>query len=57
MNDFGEKVGCIWSVADRLHGFDRPNQYEDAMLPRAQIGTDSKRGRRKIADMLAEVTE
>ncbi|HHE41861.1 MAG TPA: SAM-dependent DNA methyltransferase, partial [Dehalococcoidia bacterium] len=33
MNDFGEKVSFIWSVADLLRGPYRPNQYKDVMLP------------------------
>ncbi len=33
MNNFGEKVGFIWSVADLLRGPYRPNQYKDIMLP------------------------
>lgn len=33
MNNFGEKVGFIWSVADLLRGPYRPNQYKDVMLP------------------------
>lgn len=33
MNNFGEKVSFIWSVADKLRGPYRPNQYKDVMLP------------------------
>ncbi|MGO8943516.1 MAG: N-6 DNA methylase [Syntrophobacteraceae bacterium] len=33
MNNFGEKVSFIWSVADLLRGPYRPNQYKDVMLP------------------------
>jgi type I restriction enzyme M protein len=33
LNDFGEKVSFIWSVADLLRGPYRPNQYKDVMLP------------------------
>lgn len=33
MNNFGEKIGFIWSVADLLRGPYRPNQYKDVMLP------------------------
>ncbi len=33
MNNFGDKVGFIWSVADLLRGPYRPNQYKDVMLP------------------------
>ena len=33
MNNFGEKVSFIWSVADLLRGPYWPNQYEDVMLP------------------------
>jgi type I restriction enzyme M protein len=33
MNNFGEKVSFIWSVADLLRGPYRPNQYNDVMLP------------------------
>lgn len=33
MNDWGEKVSFIWSVADLLRGPYRPNQYKDVMLP------------------------
>lgn len=33
MNNFNEKVGFIWSVADLLRGPYRPNQYKDIMLP------------------------
>ena len=33
MNNFGEKVAFIWSVADLLRGPYRPNQYKDVMLP------------------------
>jgi type I restriction enzyme M protein len=33
MNNFGEKVSFIWSVADLLRGPYRPNQYRDVMLP------------------------
>jgi type I restriction enzyme M protein len=33
VNNFGEKVGFIWSVADLLRGPYRPNQYKDVMLP------------------------
>jgi type I restriction enzyme M protein len=33
MNNFGEKVSFIWSVADILRGPYRPNQYKDVMLP------------------------
>ena len=33
MNNFGEKVSFIWSVADLLRGPYRPNQYKDIMLP------------------------
>lgn len=33
MNNFGDKVGFIWSVADLIRGPYRPNQYKDVMLP------------------------
>ena len=33
MNNFGEKVSFIWSVADLLRGPYRPNQYKDVVLP------------------------
>jgi len=33
MNNFQDKVGFIWSVADLLRGPYRPNQYKDVMLP------------------------
>ncbi len=33
MNNFGEKVSFIWSVANLLRGPYRPNQYKDVMLP------------------------
>ena len=33
MNNWGEKVSFIWSVADLLRGPYRPNQYKDVMLP------------------------
>ena len=33
MNNFGEKVSFIWSVADLLRGPYHPNQYKDVMLP------------------------
>lgn len=33
MNNFGDKVSFIWSVADLLRGPYRPNQYKDVMLP------------------------
>ena len=33
MNNWGEKVSFIWSVADLLRGPHRPNQYKDVMLP------------------------
>ncbi|QDU71073.1 type I restriction-modification system subunit M [Mucisphaera calidilacus] len=33
MNNFGEKVSFIWTVADLLRGPYRPNQYKDVMLP------------------------
>ena len=33
MNNFGEKVSFIYSVADLLRGPYRPNQYKDVMLP------------------------
>ncbi|MBN1459787.1 MAG: SAM-dependent DNA methyltransferase [Armatimonadetes bacterium] len=33
MNDFGEKVSFIWSIAELLRGPYRPNQYKDVMLP------------------------
>jgi type I restriction enzyme M protein len=33
LNNFGEKVSFIWSVADLLRGPYRPNQYKDVMLP------------------------
>ena len=33
MNNFGEKVSFIWSVAELLRGPYRPNQYKDVMLP------------------------
>ena len=33
VNNFGEKVNFIWSVADLLRGPYRPNQYKDVMLP------------------------
>lgn len=31
MNNFGEKVSFIWSVADLIRGPYRPNQYKDVM--------------------------
>lgn len=33
VNNFGDKVSFIWSVADLLRGPYRPNQYKDVMLP------------------------
>lgn len=33
LNNFGEKVGFIFSVADLLRGPYRPNQYKDVILP------------------------
>ncbi len=33
MNNFGEKVNFIFSVADLLRGPYRPNQYKDVILP------------------------
>jgi type I restriction enzyme M protein len=33
MNNFGEKVSFIWSVADLIRGPYKPNQYKDVMLP------------------------
>lgn len=33
MNNWGEKVSFIWSVADLLRGPYRPNQYKDVVLP------------------------
>jgi type I restriction enzyme M protein len=33
LNNFGEMVSFIWSVADLLRGPYRPNQYKDVMLP------------------------
>jgi len=33
MNNFGDKVSFIWSVADLIRGPYRPNQYKDVMLP------------------------
>jgi len=33
VNNFGEKVSFIWSVADLLRGPYHPNQYKDVMLP------------------------
>jgi type I restriction enzyme M protein len=33
VNNFGDKVSFIWSVADLLRGPYRPNQYKDIMLP------------------------
>ena len=33
LENFGAKVGFIWSVADLLRGPYRPNQYKDVMLP------------------------
>ena len=33
MNNFGEKVSFIWSVADLLRGPYKPNQYKNLMLP------------------------
>ena len=33
VNNFGEKVSFIWSVADLLRGPYRPNQYKDVVLP------------------------
>ena len=33
MNNFGEKVGFIFSVANLLRGPYRPNQYKDVVLP------------------------
>ena len=33
MNNFGEMVSFIWSVADLLRGPYKPNQYKDVMLP------------------------
>ena len=33
MNNFGEKVSFIWSVADYIRGPYRPNEYKNVMLP------------------------
>ena len=33
MNNFGEKVSFIWSVAELLRGPYKPNQYKEVMLP------------------------
>jgi type I restriction enzyme M protein len=33
VNNFNEKVGFIWSVAELLRGPYKPNQYKDVMLP------------------------
>ncbi len=33
MNNFGDKVSFIWSVADLLRGPYSPNQYKDVILP------------------------
>ena len=33
MNDFGEKVSFIWSVADLLRGPYKPAQYGKVTLP------------------------
>lgn len=33
MNNFGDKVSFIWSVANLLRGPYRLNQYKDVMLP------------------------
>lgn len=33
MNNWGDKVNFIWSIADILRGPYRPNQYKDIMLP------------------------
>jgi len=33
MNNFGEKVSFIWSVADLLRGPYRPNTYGKVILP------------------------
>ncbi len=33
MNNFGERVSFIWSVADLIRGPYKPNQYKDVMLP------------------------
>jgi len=33
MNNWGEKISFIWSVADLPRGPYRPNQYKDVMLP------------------------
>ena len=32
-NGFSDKAAFIWSVADKLRGPYRPNQYKDVMLP------------------------
>jgi type I restriction enzyme M protein len=32
-NGFSDKVSFIWSVADKLRGTYRPNQYRRIMLP------------------------
>jgi len=37
MNNFGEKVNFIWSVADLIRGPYKPNQYRDVMLPLAVL--------------------
>lgn len=36
MNNFGEKVSFLWSVADLLRGPCCPNQYKDIILPAAE---------------------
>ena len=33
MNNFGDKVSFIWSVADLLRGPYKPNQYRDVSCP------------------------
>lgn len=56
MNNFGEKVSFIWSVADLLRGPYRPNQYKDVMLPLTvlrRLDCDCPHACPKIAPMIA----
>ena len=38
MNNFGEKVSFIWSVADLLRGPYKPAQYGKVILPLTVLG-------------------
>ena len=51
MNDFGEKVSFIWSVADLLRDSYIPPR------PLDEIESDLQPIEKEIADMLAEATE